>query len=99
EAGRVIREVGYQSRPLHLHAIDLATHTPHIGTAMPGDPGAHAEEYELVIKPGMELMLEPNPITLDGRLGLFLGHTFLITETRHTRVTGRLPLQLLVAGA
>lgn len=98
EAGRFIREAGYQSRPLHLHAIDLATHTPHVGTAMPGDPSAHAEEYELVLKPGMELMLEPNPITRDGRLGLFLGHTFLITESGHARVTGRLPLQLLTAG-
>ncbi|HEX8035608.1 MAG TPA: M24 family metallopeptidase [Ktedonobacterales bacterium] len=99
EAGHFIREAGYQSRPLHLHAIDLATHTPHIGTAMLGGPGAHAEEYEFVLKPGLELMLEPNPITLDGRLGLFLGHTFLITESGHTRVTGQLPLQLLVAGA
>ncbi len=99
EASHVIREAGYQSRPLHLHAIDLATHTPHVGTAMPGDPSAHAEEYEVVLKPGMEFMLEPNPITLDGRLGLFLGHTFLITESGHTRVTGRLPLQLQVAGA
>lgn len=98
EAGRFIREAGYQSRPLHLHAIDLATHTPHVGTAMPGGPSAHAEEYELVLKPGMELMLEPNPITRDGRLGLFLGHTFLITESGHARVTGRLPLQLLTAG-
>lgn len=99
DAGRFIRDAGYQSRPLHLHAIDLATHTPHIGTTLPGDPGAHAEDYELVLKPGMELMLEPNPITLDGRLGLFLGHTFLITESGHTRVTSRLPLQMLEADA
>jgi len=97
EAGHFIREAGYQSRPLHLHAIDLATHTPHIGTVMPGEPGAHAEEYELILKPGMEIMLEPNPITLNGRLGLFLGHTFLITESGATRVTSRLPLQLYVA--
>ncbi|HEU5440577.1 MAG TPA: M24 family metallopeptidase [Ktedonobacterales bacterium] len=97
EAGRFIRAAGYQSRPLHLHAIDLATHTPHIGTPMPGGPGAHAEDYELVLKPGMELMLEPNPITLDGQLGLFLGHTFLVTESGHARVTDRLPLELMVA--
>lgn len=97
EAGGFIRAAGYQSRPLHLHAIDLATHTPHVGTAMPGSSGAHAEDYELVLKPGMELMLEPNSITLDGRLGLFLGHTFLITESGHARVTGRLPLDLQVA--
>lgn len=96
EAGRFIREAGYQSRPLHLHAIDLATHTPHIGTVMPGEPGTHVEPYELVLQPGMELMLEPNPITLDGRLGLFLGHTFLITESGHARVTERIPLQMLV---
>jgi Xaa-Pro dipeptidase len=97
EAGHFIREAGYQSRPLHLHAIDLATHTPYVGTARPGAEGAHAEDYEVVLQPGMEIMLEPNPITLDGLLGLFLGHTFLITQCGQARVTGRLPLKLLIA--
>ncbi|MGE5334659.1 MAG: M24 family metallopeptidase [Nitrososphaerota archaeon] len=99
EAGRFMREAGYQSRPVHLHAIDLAAHTPRIGTAMPGDSAMSAEEYELILKPGMELVLEPNPITPDGQLGLFLGHTFLITESGRARVTQPLPLDLLVAGA
>lgn len=99
EAGRFIRQQGYQSRPLHLHAIDLATHTPHIGTVMPGLPGAHAADYDLVLKPGMEIMLEPNPITPDGRFGMFLGHTVLITDSGHRRVTDRLPVGLLVADA
>ncbi len=97
EAGHFIREQGYQSRPLHLHAIDLATHTPHIGTAMPGGPGTHAADYDLIVKPGMEIMLEPNPITPDGRFGMFLGHTVLITDSGHRRVTDRVPLQLMVA--
>jgi Xaa-Pro aminopeptidase len=52
----------------------------------------------LVIKPGMELMLEPNPITPDGKLGLFFGHTHLVTESGHERVTDRLPLQMMIAG-
>lgn len=99
QAGRFLRDHGYQSRPLHLHAIDLATHTPHIGTAMPGTRDSHEAEFELILKPGMEIMLEPNPISLDGRLGLFLGHTVLINESGHTRVTQRLPLQLMVADA
>jgi Xaa-Pro aminopeptidase len=95
EAGHIIRERGYQSRPVHLHGIDLATHAPFVGTDA---PGAQETAADLVLKPGMELMLEPNPITPDGTLGLLLGHTVLITESGHRRVTDRLPLELLIAG-
>jgi Xaa-Pro aminopeptidase len=92
EASRFFRNHGYQSRPGHLHGIDFVTHSPFIKADAPS-----GFEYEFVLKPGMELMLEPNPITLDGRLGLFLGHTFLITASGHHRVTERLPLQMMVA--
>jgi Xaa-Pro aminopeptidase len=92
EASRFIRQKGYQSRPGHLHGIDFVTHSPHIGAE-----GPSGEDYELVLKPGMELMLEPNPITPDGKLGLFFGHTVLINDSGHRRVTDRLPLQLMVA--
>jgi Xaa-Pro dipeptidase len=94
EASRFFREHGYQSRPVQLHGIDLVSQSPHIYAE---EIKAHA--YEQEIKPGMELMLEPNPITLDGRLGLFLGHTYLITASGHERVTSRVPLELLVAEA
>ncbi len=30
--------------------------------------------------PGMVTMAEPNPITADGLFGIFLGHTFIVTE-------------------
>ena len=40
-----------------------------------------AEAYEQVLKPGMVLMTEPNPVTADGMFGIFFGHTFIITET------------------
>jgi len=33
-------------------------------------------EFEEVLKPGMVIMAEPNPITPDGLFGIFLGHTF-----------------------
>lgn len=92
EAGRFFRNNGYQSRPGHLHGIDFVTHSPHIGAKEP-----RGFEYEVVLKPGMELMLEPNPISLDGRLGMFLGHTYLLTDSGHHRVTDRLPVQLMVA--
>lgn len=93
EASRMIRAKGYQSRPGHLHAIDLVSHPPGIGA-----DGPHGEEMEWLLRSGMTLMLEPNPITLDGRLGLFLGHTYLITDDGHRRVTERVPVELLVAG-
>lgn len=94
QASQFIKEKGYQSRPTHLHGVDFVTHSPHIGAE-----GPRANDYEMVLVPGMELMLEPNPITPDGLLGLFFGHTVLITASGHRRVTDRLPLQLMVAGA
>jgi len=91
QAGQFFRQRGFQSRPGHLHFMDLVTHSPHVNAAPPD-----AEEAEMQLKPGMEIMLEPNPITPDGKLGLFLGHTVLVNETGHERVTGRLPLEMIV---
>ena len=93
EESKFIREMGYQSRPGHLHGIDWVSHPPGIGAA-----GPHWEEdIDLVLKPGVVHMLEPNPITMDGLLGLFLGHTLLVTPDGNRRVTDRLPLQLMVS--
>src|SRR5574341_964447 len=91
EAAQFFRRKGYQTRPGALHGMDLVTHSPHVGAEPPGE-----HEADMILKPGMELMLEPNPITLDGTLGLFLGHTVLINDTGHRRVTDRLPLQMMV---
>jgi hypothetical protein len=41
-------------------------------------------------------MAEPNPISADGQFGIFLGHTFIVTETGHECVDG-FPLKLAVA--
>ncbi len=49
------------------------------------------------MRPGMTLMLEPNPITPDGMLGLFFGHTFIVTETGSERLAPQVALDLLVA--
>ncbi len=94
ERTRVFRERGYQSRPIVLHGIDLTSHAPEVRV-----DGVRAEPGDEVIRPGMVLMLEPNPVTLDGLLGLFYGHTFLITETGREMVTAGLPADLLVAPA
>ena len=90
----VFRERGYQSRPIVMHGIDLTSHHPDVRV-----DGVHAEPADRVMRPGMELMLEPNPITPDGLLGLFYGHTFLLTETGREHVTAGLPEDLLVAGS
>ena len=48
------------------------------------------------MKPGMVIMAEPNPITADGNLGMFVGHTFIVTETGHECVDDW-PIELAVA--
>lgn len=88
----VFRERGYQSRPIVMHGIDLTSHHPDVRV-----DGVHADPEDRVMRPGMELMLEPNPITPDGLLGLFYGHTFLLNDTGRELVTGGLPADLLVA--
>jgi Xaa-Pro dipeptidase len=75
-AGEFFRQKGVQSRPIHAHGIDLITDGPHVFT-----DGVHGEAFEQVFRPGMVFMAEPNPITADGNFGIFLGHTFIVTET------------------
>jgi hypothetical protein len=52
--------------------------------------------YEEEIKPGACLMLEPCPITAEGDLGMFYGHTFNVVEDGAVRVT-EMKDELLVA--
>ena len=91
EAGEFFRDNGYQSRPTHLHGIDLVSNSPHIGP-----DHVRAYEYEQEFQPGTVQMLEPNPITEDGTLGQFYGHTYVITEDGAERLTD-CPHELLVA--
>jgi Xaa-Pro aminopeptidase len=51
----------------------------------------------MVLKPGMVIMAEPNPITADGLFGIFLGHTFIVNESGH-EVVDNFPLEIAVAG-
>jgi len=76
EAGRFFRKMGVQSRPIHAHGIDIITDGPHVFT-----DGVHGEAFEQTFKPGMVFMAEPNPISADGQFGIFLGHTFIVTDT------------------
>lgn len=93
EAGKFFRANGYQSRPMHAHGIDFVSDGPHVFTGK-----VHGEPFEEVFRPGMVFMVEPNPITADGTLGIFLGHTFIVTETGHERVDGW-PIDIVVADA
>jgi Xaa-Pro dipeptidase len=77
-AGKFFREKGVQSRPIHAHGIDLVTDRPHVFTDT-----VHGEAFDQVFRPGMVFMAEPNPITADGNFGIFLGHTFIVTESGH----------------
>jgi Xaa-Pro aminopeptidase len=70
-AGEIFRELGAQSRPIHIHGIDLVSSAPHVFT--------DRVDGEQVLQPGMVLVVEPTPITDDGLLGMFFGHTFAVT--------------------
>lgn len=76
------RAHGVQSPPVLAHGIDFVTNSPHIST-----DGVRAFPYERIIQPGMTLMLEPCPITPDGLLGMFFGHTYIIAKNGVRRVT------------
>jgi Xaa-Pro aminopeptidase len=90
EAGRLYREKGVQSRPIHVHGIDFVSSEPHIFT-----DHIQAEEYEQVLQPGMVLVIEPNAVTADGMFGIFFGHTFIITDGEPECVDGY-PWELMV---
>lgn len=89
-AGQFFRERGYDGRALLLHCLDFVSHTPHV---LWDDIRAGADEQVLV--PGIAAMLEPTVITRDGRFGIFLGRTFVITDGGNRQVT-RFPLELVV---
>jgi Xaa-Pro aminopeptidase len=90
-ASKFFRANGVQSRPTQCHGIDLVTDKPHISAEH-----VSAEAFETVLKPGMVIMAEPNPITADGMFGIFLGHTFIITPDGHECVD-KFPLEIAVA--
>jgi Xaa-Pro aminopeptidase len=91
EASKFFRDNGYQSRPTQCHGIDLVTDQPHVSAEH-----VAAEKFEEVLKPGMVIMAEPNPITADGLFGIFLGHTFIVTDKGH-EVVDDFPLEIAVA--
>ena len=77
DASKFFRDNGVQSRPTQCHGIDIVTDKPHITAEH-----IAADEIDMVLKPGMIIMAEPNPITADGMFGIFLGHTFIVTDDR-----------------
>jgi Xaa-Pro aminopeptidase len=90
-ASRFFRDKGVQSRPTQVHGIDIVTDKPHVFAER-----TEADEVDKILKPGMIIMAEPNPITLDGMFGIFLGHTFIVTPDGHECVD-RFPLEIAVA--
>lgn len=92
-AGRFFREHGAQSRPIHLHGIDLVSSSPHVFT-----DHVDSEAGDDILQPGMVLVVEPTPVTADGSLGMFFGHTFAVTETGR-ECLDEFPWQLSVVAA
>jgi Xaa-Pro aminopeptidase len=90
-ASKFFRDHGVQSRPTQCHGIDLVTDNPHVSAEH-----VRGVEGDMVLKPNMVIMAEPNPITPDGMFGIFLGHTFIVTENGHECVDS-FPLKIAVA--
>lgn len=92
-AGQFFRQKGVQSRYLHCHGIDLVSDGPHVY-----QDSIKVHPFEEIMKPGMVIMAEPNPIRADGMFGMFVGHTLIVTETGHECVDDW-PLELKVVRA
>jgi len=90
-ASKFFRDQGVQSRPTQVHGIDIVTDKPHVFAER-----TEAGTIDSVLKPGMVIMAEPNPITADGLFGIFLGHTFIVTTDGH-EVVDKFPLEIAVA--
>ncbi len=90
-ASKFFRDQGVQSRPTQVHGIDIVTDKPHVFAER-----TEAGTIDSVLKPGMVIMAEPNPITADGLFGIFLGHTFIVTADGHECVDD-FPLEIAVA--
>jgi Xaa-Pro aminopeptidase len=91
EASKFFRDNGVQSRPTQCHGIDLVTDNPHVSAEH-----VRGLEVDMVLKPGMVIMAEPNPISADGLFGIFLGHTFIVNESGY-EVVDKFPLEIAVA--
>jgi Xaa-Pro aminopeptidase len=89
--GRWYRDHGSQSRPLLLHGLGVSSERPECSLDK-----ISAEPYERTLKVGMTVMLEPDAITLDGSLGLFIGRSYVITQTGHEALT-KTPIELLIS--
>ncbi|MGE0038669.1 MAG: M24 family metallopeptidase [Xanthobacteraceae bacterium] len=90
-AAKFFRDKGVQSRPVQVHGIDIVTDKPHVFAEH-----TEADEIDKILKPGMIIMAEPNPITADGQFGIFLGHTFIVTRDGHECVDS-FPLEIAIA--
>jgi Xaa-Pro aminopeptidase len=91
-AGQYFREKGAQSRPIHVHGIDFVSSGPHVFT-----DHVQTKPFTETLKPGMVLVVEPNPVSSDGSLGMFFGHTFIVTPEGRECVTPY-PWELGIAG-
>jgi Xaa-Pro dipeptidase len=91
-AAKFFRDNGVQSRPTQCHGIDLVTDNPHVAAEH-----VTGVEIDMVLKPGMVIMAEPNPITPDGMFGIFLGHTFIVSDSGH-EIVDNFPLEIAIGG-
>jgi Xaa-Pro dipeptidase len=89
-AAEFYKQAGVDSRPLFLHCIDFVSHHPHVMW-----DHVATDEDDVDLEPGVVAMLEPTIIRPDGRLGIFFGRTYVMTDGGHEQVT-KFPHELIV---
>ena len=82
---------GVQSRPTQVHGIDIVTDKPHVFAER-----TEADEIDKVLKPGMIIMAEPNPITR-GRHVRHLPRPHLHRDADGHECVDGFPLEIAVA--
>ena len=80
KVGQVVR-IGVDAYPGRTFDGKITTIEPQIATDTRNiRVQATLQNPDKILKPGMIIMAEPNPITADGLFGIFLGHTLIVTK-------------------
>jgi Xaa-Pro aminopeptidase len=89
KTGSTMAKAGYQAAAPLVHGVGITQDIPFVfpGFAIPTD--------DFKLQPNMMLVPEVNPQTPDGRFGVFLGDTYVITQDGARRLN-KYPLELTI---
>lgn len=93
DAADVIHEAGFTVNDGFLHGFAIGLLPPSVGTRQT----ARRPHPPFAFEAGMCVVVQPNPVTHDGRAGVQIGNLFHITDTG-AECLHRLPVQYFVTG-